>query len=486
LPDLIKIDPAIVNNGIIEPGNSTPVFVAVLLSLLVPKVPLISLVDTRLRKFLHRLAAIPYEAMRLSKEIQQAEYRVPDAMRTSLCHELEAQGFDRNEIRFDATDAITHRWLSIASLMQQLREWEQGNQFTAFVQDRAADYKRIKEHYGRLTQLAKNAFALEREAGAQPELEALRDAGSKFRTNLYHEEGALYAEICDFISHGVLKACFSFGARSNALQRMGFRNLRDKAQAGFSVNHTILLFGLLLVLMMMNFIMFSPADIDVERTLLKITMIVSIYSTAVVCAVLPKKRWSLFQYGGSGSYPAVAYCLSAMLAVFAGIGISLMFKTLIFAGSPEVNGFSSAFAKAWSNFTGIAYPWSVMSFVTAATTAFLIDWRQPQWLETRWRRLLEAGIQAAVLVAAAMLVHWWLSDLGSAAPGGARIPQLISLIRVTAVIGFVLGYFVPTWYRRAPDDRPAEAEAAVASADHAHCPIDLSRLPASKVEPSQA
>ena len=41
-------------------SSNTPIFVAMIFSLLVPKVPLISELDNRLRIFLHRLASIPY------------------------------------------------------------------------------------------------------------------------------------------------------------------------------------------------------------------------------------------------------------------------------------------------------------------------------------------------------------------------------------------------------------------------------------------
>ena len=53
-----------------ETRESTVIFVAMIFSLLVPKVPLISQLDERLRKYLHRLASIPFEAIRLSKAIK--------------------------------------------------------------------------------------------------------------------------------------------------------------------------------------------------------------------------------------------------------------------------------------------------------------------------------------------------------------------------------------------------------------------------------
>jgi len=56
LPESIKIDPAILEGLPIEPGDSTPVFIALLLSLMVPKIPLISQIDNRLLGAFGRLA----------------------------------------------------------------------------------------------------------------------------------------------------------------------------------------------------------------------------------------------------------------------------------------------------------------------------------------------------------------------------------------------------------------------------------------------
>jgi len=384
-----------------------------LLSLLVPKVPLISQLDARLRKFLHRLAAIPYEAIRLSKEIQHADYQIPASLRSSLSNTLEEQGFSQAEIDLDATDLVTQKWNNISALILQLRDWESASQFTGFVQDRSGQYERIKEHYKRLTTMAHNAFALDRQANEQPELDALRDAANKFRHNLQNEENAIFSEICDFISHGILKTCFRFGSRTNTLEKMGFQNLVCKRGIGLSVNHTISLFGLLLGLVLINFIMFRPPDAGVERILLMITMIVSIYSAAVICAVFPKQHWAFFQYNETSYYPGAGYVVSGLLAVIASLGISLFFKSLIFAGDPEVNGLTAPFTMAWKDFSTNSYPWLTMSFVTAVSTAFLIDWRHPRWLKAKWLRVTEAVIQAALLVCAVMLVHWWLSGLSA-------------------------------------------------------------------------
>ena len=350
---------------------------------------------------------------------------------------------------FDSQEPMVHGWVKIVSLIIQLKEWEQKRGISLFAYERSGQLGRIKEHYKRLSSTAHYTFSLSLQAKDDPDVKALQDAISNFRSSLISEEKVLFSEICDFISQGVLKCCITLNARNKALKEIGFSFKNHTSEAGLSINQVITLFGLLLFLVLTNFILFRPPDADVERVILMVTMIVSIYSAAVVCGVYPKQQWTLFQYSETTFYPVVGYVLSGLTAVLFSICLSLFFKTLIFANDPNINGFSETFNSAWNDLTTNSYPWLVMSFATAVTTAFLIDWRKPNWVKYKWQRFVEACLQGVVLVTAAALVHWWLSGLSSNNVFTGRVPDLGSVLRIAAIIGVVIGVFVPSWYRSA-------------------------------------
>lgn len=251
-PELLKhipIGSELIGNSLIDPSNSTLVFVAMLLSLLVPKVPLISLIDTKLLEFLHHLADIPYKAIRLSKELQQANYQIPASMRTAIIDELVEHEFNPNEIDFSMGESHIQKWLNITALKLELNNWEKEKRFAAYVLDRSDQYEHIKERYKRLNIMIHDAFALKCRANEQPELEALQDAVNKFHANLINEEKTILSEICDFISHGILDSCISNGTRNNTLKTMGFGNIISNREIGlYVINRTIIQFGLLFVL----------------------------------------------------------------------------------------------------------------------------------------------------------------------------------------------------------------------------------------------
>ncbi len=458
--DYFDIDMAALNSSGIKPGESSVILFALLLSLLVPKVPVISDLDSRLRHFLHRLAAIPYEALRLSKEIQSSRYEIPLQGRDALVRELQEQGLSAEEM--SSTDPVIYRWVSIVSLMTQLKSWDPSHRFAAFVHERSGQFERIKEHYARITKMALSAVAMDEQAKASAGSSALQEAAKKFRANLQIEQQALLSEMCDFISHGVLKTCFRYGSRQKSLRDMGFLDVEGDTGQGLSVNQTVTLFGLLLALVLANFILFKPPNENGERLLLTIAMIVSIYSAAVICAVVPKQWWSLFQYDTDRFYPTAGYLLSGIMAVGVSMIISLLFKTLIFAAAPGVDGFAPPFVMAWKQFASDSYPWLTVAFVTAVSTAFMIDWQRPGWLPARLCRLVDGALQAVLLMAAGALVHWWLSSLSVAGSFGGNVPDIGSVLRLSAIVGFTLGYLVPTWYRTSESKRTSETGEGIA------------------------
>lgn len=423
--------------------ESTAVVAALLLSLLVPKLPVISDIDTKLRAFLHRLAAIPYEAIRLSQEIQHSRYEVPPAVNESVLAELEEQG-----IEMDSGDPVIRKWIELVSLMVQLREWTASRQFAFFFLERSNEFERMHERYVRLTKIAVNAIALTKQAKSQPEVGALQQASTAFRRDLRSEQRALLSEICDFISHGVLRTCFRNDSRHKTLHLMGFIDVRKDSGLGFSLNQAVVLFGLLLVLVLSNFILFNfqfraPTP-DVQGELLRVVMIVSIYSASVICAVVPKHRWRLLQLEENGSYPFFGYMISGGMAILASAAISLFFNSMIYISSGQ--SLPDAFASAASRFA-YSHPWLTVAFVAAASTAFLIDWRRPAWLSGFPGRVVEGLSQAVLLMATGALVYWWILGLSNDPAFTGRVPELTTVIPTMAVVGFTIGFLVPTWYR---------------------------------------
>jgi hypothetical protein len=122
----------------ISKDASTSILVALILALLVPKVPMISELDVRLRHFLHRLALIPYEVIRLSKDIQARKFVTPASVLDQVQEEAISYGLSSEQ-----NTSEIKRWNKISSLIIELRQWEVEIPFSVFVHEREVEFKRL-------------------------------------------------------------------------------------------------------------------------------------------------------------------------------------------------------------------------------------------------------------------------------------------------------------------------------------------------------
>lgn len=421
------------------------VVVALLLSILIPKVPILSKADSKVRRFLQDLAAIPIEALRLSKEIHDIPYVVPRRLQNEVTERMKTIGFKEENIVFEDGKSAEHLWTKITSVIYSLESWERDTRFAVFAHERVGQFERLKDRHKRLTAMAINCFTLVRQTDGGGPQDPMQQAVSRFCANFMAEADDLFQELCHYISQGVLKCKLTQGARCRELEDMGFLPPKEEPVRAVSINQVLTLTGILLLLLLVNFVFVSPGTWEGrEVTLLMVTMIVSIYSIAVMCAVYPKESWAFFQKKREKPFPVASYLLSGIAAVLISIPISLFFKTLIYSkGDPKL---TAAAIMAWKEFLSVSYPWMFMAFATAIFTAFLIDFEPPKTVPAKWHRWLEGAMQAGGTALASWFVHWWLVGVSQSQE---NVPLLFRVLLVSAIVGFVLGFIVPTWYSRA-------------------------------------
>ncbi|RPJ14185.1 MAG: hypothetical protein EHM37_06205 [Deltaproteobacteria bacterium] len=462
--DLLNLLLKLLNQSQFDRSLPASVVGAILLSSILPKVPGFSSGDQKLRRFFQNLAAIPIQALRLSREIYEAPFSVPVEFRQRVRDHLAGLGFDEADIVFEQQDSAKSLWLKNAILLIQLKDWGEQANFSEFCKERNEHLKRLTERYQKLTGMAQNCFNMVREVGGHDTRHPMEVPVKKFYANFKEQADDLFRELCQLTSQGILKCRLTRGSRYRSLKNMGFTLSEGARSATLSIHQFLLLFGLLMVLISVNFIILFPTWDRGEKALLMSFMIVSVYSAAVLCTVLLKDKLPGFQRSPGQFPPCGAYLAVGLVAVAAGILISLFFKTLIFFQA-ELGG-TEALIRAWQEFKLGSYPWMFQAFSTAIIISVLVDYPPPRGIPEKSWRFAEAAIQGGLTMASAFFVRWWL---GVIQPGDAVLPNAATVYVVSAVVGTVLGFIVPCWYRQAKlrertvADKAAAPPLAVAS-----------------------
>lgn len=421
---------------------SPPLLVALLLTVLLPKIPLLSNIDKWLIKHLQELAAIPYEVRRLSRMLRDTDFESSQDMKEKVGQTLKEMGFESSDILFDRKDDPKYLWTKIAVLMTHLDSWEGDRKLSSYMHNFSDSYKALRDRYKNLSVKAKKCFRLNQDIPQEDGHQDIRDAIRECNLNFAEQGRDLLKSICDFISQGVLTCSLTHGSRCSAMCRIGFKPPESKIKT-LTVNQVLTLMVVLFFTMLLNVILNIKlfgldADAEFRAVLLSITMIAITYTIAVVCAIYPKDRWKFTRRDKSGTRPMLFYLTAGFAAVILASPIGLFFNFLIYLSDPHITEVKTAFDMAAQT-----YKWLLITFVTGFVTAFHTDNRQTDKITLPRLRWIEGISQSILTMFAGWIVVWWIND------PSIKTETLVS----SAIKGFIIGFIIPNWYRAAPHEK---------------------------------
>jgi len=440
--------------------QSPPLLVALILTVLLPKIPILSSMDEWFRTRLQRMAAIPHEVRRLSAELRRAPFRVSAERQQELTDAMVAKGLEAVDIRFEEGSAPQHLWTKLSMLMHELDGWDADAHFTSYVLTYPNEFTALRLRYEALVPKTARCFSLLRELAADPEPTKKGGAIYAYRDDVVHEIEALLKDVYEAVSHAVLLCRFTQRARVSQLIRLGF-GLDPEPPRRLTLNELLGLFTGLTVVYAFGFVLMQHGGgggprIDPKLFVLAL-MIAAIYCVAVWCAIAPKARWRFARRSAANGRPWGWYLLSGLLAAGSGALISFIVRLVTYRGDVVT---------AWELYWQTS-PWAIMTFATAYALAFLAD-DEPgdgfaRLLTPARLRWAEAIALTAVMCIAAWLVHELLLGTREAALAlRATDPDMpVQAVRplrdielLTMVIGFAIGSLVPSWYRTTPSEAP--------------------------------
>jgi hypothetical protein len=221
--------------GNIPPGLAekvtSPLFVALALTILLPKVPVLNALDRWLRVKLCSIARIPYEARQLSKEIQKSDdplieshrFAVPAASQPSVREQLQRQGLAPEDIVFASSDptVLAFLWTKASFLLDHVAGWEiDRGRFGKFFALHTKEFTKLKRQYLTLSGRVKEFLTFQRDNPASTAPGGLLSA---YRRDLEADTYDLLRGLYNYISQAVLKCEATRGRISAYLEKsLGF------------------------------------------------------------------------------------------------------------------------------------------------------------------------------------------------------------------------------------------------------------------------
>jgi len=417
-------------------GISVPLLTALLLSLLMPHMPILPTVDAWLRKWLQQMAAIPFEARQWAAILRRATFTVPPGLQAEVASRLAGQG------------PHSAAWTKISALMAQLEDWKDDRRFGAFVAKYLLDFKDLKVRFGQLEPKIRLVHDIgPREVSAD---------GDRFMALVQHEAADQSAEllnrIYDFISRGLLQACATNTARVGALTKLGFDSSGLGPRERVTLHQLISLFLAIEGAIMAGIVILTNhhATAHYGQYLMLGTMVSVTYTVAVLCALYTKHRRGFARRERRGR-PAAFYVAAGVLATAASMVIRLVFLLLIVHPVDE----------AWDRFR-LFSPNSLCTFLAAFMVAWMIDNETTSSWSRNRLRWLEGVTGGVALLAGSVVALQWIEALAAAPKWGKILhsqpfnPSV--MLGLSTVVGFGIGFLIPTWYRDAAKEGRRSAE----------------------------
>jgi hypothetical protein len=425
--------------------------VALLLTVLLPKVPLLADGDAWIRERLQRMGSIPHEARRLATELHKSRFSLSPRLREEVTTRLTNEGFQTDDLLFEESPGLKHIWTKTSALMIQIEEWENDRKFTGFIDQFASDFNLLKERYRWLRPKVRNYFRLLREnapgGGSRSD-----DILLQVQADLTEQSTEILHGLYNFISRGLLQCGVTYTARATSLATLGFDLHTVRLKPKLTLNHMMALFGVVGFIVLTVFITLGSPGARFEELLARMVMISVLYSAAVVCAVYPKERWTLARKDPRNFRPVAFYFVAGGLAAMVSLGISFLFNVAIFR----------SLSWAWGHLL-LTYPWSLCSFSTAFAVAWMTDDEATTLIPRDRLRWIEGLAGAVVLMFTVLIVFPCLDQLALKHETAlAHRSSLSVALIMSCAIGFVIGYLIPTWYREAPREGGLVADAKLA------------------------
>lgn len=426
--------------------NAGPLVIAVFVIFL-PKLPPFHWADVKLRSLLYERALIPAQQLREMHRLKMAAYYPPVNIIKRVQELAVANGFDSTDISYNNEFATTHSlWSKCTILIEQIKIWEADDHYkTAFAtlkesETEARSVDAVKDIYRNIVVDARVYFS------------ELRLHNNEKTTELEQREMELRNN-CKILLEKVyaLLACVSLHSHYSDRERifkfdkLGFKLTSENGPIPNSNDllYLAIIMGIVLVLplayklglvkaIMIGTIMFSAV----------LTPIILAHLCPKICGSNADNEHNQYHYLPNIKFPLLAGIMAAFLGFM-----------IFFIGGQFLEPSNFCSYTGYERYTNCSYPWGFIHAGIAIILAIRLntgaypDVKKLQGFQKYrlWGNFKDAIICLLLL----LLITIFLVIPQLEALRGNTIDNIeyFKMVLRISLMGFVLGFIVPTWYR---------------------------------------
>jgi hypothetical protein len=419
-----------------------PLWVALVLTGLIPNLPVLKEIERKIRKIFHAKAFIPDGAKKTANALAGASfdfslYKTPDVLNSGVFHCVDEADFDRSHT------SLEYRWARTCALMYRLQRIERAAENAEDIDDQVFIVCRKEFEVLKIAFRALDGRIHNYKEG-QSNNETVND-------ELDAELGAFLRRLYVFIGCAVRLSHQTPQEIDGALNRLGFK-LRHSDE--IRIDWNIFIVGLpMMALFVFVATLFAP-DLFEGYPQVKYLPATShdafkcassallFHSAAAITAIRLRSRWlqdnrwiSVWNGAPDGARPLDRYILVALAAATSGYFALVCYQLLIYPPSWQI-----LVSALW---------WSPLAGLTGFFIAYYFDNKTANWMQ----RVTEPIVQAAVMGCVAYFIaqeRLPAFKAAAAISGQHETDQafLFFIAGIAALIGFSLGAYLPQQQRK--------------------------------------
>lgn len=429
---------------------SAPLLATLILTTMLPQVPVLRQVDGWLLNCFLTMGSIPAEVKRLAEVLRPENLEVTPRDLERLRSLIDAETFLpeglKEHLRADRPEegigASQYRLTCVLRLYAAIDELRTQRAYARFFSERAEEFERLQQDladFAARSNAGLGFFArLRAEQGGAIYEEIARDRREEYRK----ASRAMFQTLALFLARAVLRSQSAPPQLTEALSRAGFRGEPPLA-VDFPVHSLAGLALLLLVLMLAADVLlrtFVVSDASEGRRPYAPFLVALGHTLAVGLTVFLMQRYSWFRRRPGGERPYLAYVLSGLAGGVAAGALAALFIALDTRTLPIDLSKHRIFS-----------PLVVLSAALSFAIAYCCDTSTPATRTAALRRSVDAALcSVATALAAVLLIHV-LPDVSPAqrAPEDRKALVLLSIVALVATVGGLFDAFVPHMVRTA-------------------------------------